>query len=123
MYRFITFPFLVNYEFYHVLGSFVIMLVVLRSAALKSIFSIKIFSYIGKFSFSFYLLHFIILCSFSCYIFKVFYPTYTYNLSVLLAIFCSLPIIALTAVFYYYWVDKMGIRLSDKILDVFVSKS
>lgn len=123
IYDFITFSFLINYEFYHVIGSFMVMFVVLHSVRLKSILSSRLFSFIGKISFSFYLLHFIILCSFSCYLFKVFYPMYNYNIVVLFSFLCSLPIMIMASVFYYQWVDKTGIKLSNKVLRVFVSKN
>ena len=120
IYGFITFSFLLNYEFYHVLGSFMVMFVILHSEKLKTILSGRVLSYIGKISFSFYLLHFIILCSFSCYLFSLFYPTCDYNLSVLLACLCSLPLIGLSAVFYYQWIDKSGIKLSEEVLRLFI---
>ena len=123
IYQYITFSFLNNYNFYHVIGAFIIMVVVLHSDKLKQFFSLKIFSYIGKISFSFYLLHFIILCSFSCFTFKQFHQFYGYNISVLFAFLCSLPIIILSSIYYYKWVDKFGIKLSEKFLALFVSKN
>ncbi len=119
IYGFISLPFLMNHEFYHVLGSFMLMFVILHSEKLKAILSGKIISYIGKISFSFYLLHFIILCSFSCYLFIFFYQSFNYNVSVLLASLCSLPLIGMSAVFYYQWIDKSGIKLSEKVLSLF----
>lgn len=120
IYGVITFPFLLNYEFYHVVGSFMVMFVILHSEKLKTMLSGKTMSYIGKISFSFYLLHFIILCSFSCYLFSLFYSKCNYNLAVLLACLCSLPLIGLSAVFYYQWIDKSGIKLSEKVLRLFI---
>jgi peptidoglycan/LPS O-acetylase OafA/YrhL len=123
MYRFITLPFLINYEFYHVIGSFMVMFVILHSVKLKSLLSSNVFSFIGKISFSFYLLHFIILCSFSCYLFKIFYTLYNYNTSVLLAFLCSLPVMMLASILFYKWIDRAGIKFSEKVLSVFVSKN
>lgn len=123
MYQFITLPFLINYEFYHVIGSFIVMFVILHSTILKAILSSRIFSFIGKISFSFYLLHFIILCSFSCYLFKIFYPMYNYNTSVLLAFLCSLPVMIGTSILYYQWIDRAGIKFSEKVLSVFITKN
>jgi peptidoglycan/LPS O-acetylase OafA/YrhL len=120
IYGFITFSFLLNYEFYHVLGSFIVMFVILHSEKLKTILSGKTMRYIGKISFSFYLLHFIILCSFSCYLFSLFYSKCHYNLAVLLACLCSLPLIGISAMFYYQCFDKSGIKLSEKVLRLFI---
>ncbi len=119
MYGFITFSFLVNNEFYHVIGSFMVMFAILHSETLKRILSTRVFSYIGKISFSFYLLHYIILCSLSCYLFTRFYTTYNYHVSVLLAFLCSLPVLLIASAFYYRWIDKSGITLSEKVLRIF----
>ncbi len=119
MYGFITFSFLTNYDFYHVIGSFLVMFTILNSEKLKALLSGKIVSYVGKISFSFYLLHFIILCSLSCYLFKVFYPVCGYNVSVILSWLLSIPVIALTSHWYYKWIDRSGIKASEKVLGLF----
>lgn len=122
MYRYITFSFMNNYEVYHVIGSIMLLFALLQSQTAMKLLSGKPLVYIGKISFSFYLLHFIILCSFSCYLFKLFYPSYTYASSVALAFLCSLPVIILTAVLYQKYIDRSGILLSEKIAGYFTRK-
>ena len=122
-YRYITFSFIGNYDFYHVIGAFFTLFVVLKSLRLQKILSTKFLNHIGKISFSFYLIHFIILCSLSCYLFKVFYPTFGYNKSVGLAFISSLPVIIIISIYYYKYVDKFGIKFSEKILGLFNSKN
>ena len=123
MYGAIAFPWLNNETFYHVIGAFIIMFVVVNSQKVQAALSGKVLNYIGKISFSFYLLHFIILCSLSCYLFKFFYQSYEYNSSVILAFLCSLPVIIGSSIIYYKWIDKTGIKLSEKILKIFFSKT
>lgn len=123
MYGVISFSFLKNDEFYRVIGSSIIMFAILHSVKMQHILSKKIFSYIGKISFSFYLLHFIIMCSASCYLFTQFYQIYNYHSSVLLSFLCSLPIIIGSAALYYRWIDKSGILLSEKVLRLFFPKT
>ena len=122
MYALITWPFMTSYEFFHVLGSSILMFVILHSNGLKVALSGTVVKYIGKISFSFYLLHFIILCSFSSYFFSLFYPTCNYNISVLLSFLCSLPVIAVCSIAYDKWIDKSGIKLSEKVLSLVTSK-
>lgn len=121
-YKFITFSFLKNDEFYHVIGAFILMFVILHSLWIKTFLSKNVFTFIGKISFSFYLLHFIILCSFSCYLFSLFYPFCNYNIAVLLSFLCSLPVIAVCSIVYDKWVDKSGIKLSEIVLSFVTSK-
>ena len=123
IYACITFTWLKNSEFYHVIGAFMILFVILNSARVQNILSGKVLSFIGKISFSFYLLHFIILCSLSCYLFKLFYQWYEYNSAVILAFLCSLPFIVGSSILYYKCVDTAGIKLSEKILRIFYPKT
>lgn len=123
IYGVLYFPWLNNEVFYHVIGSFIIMFVFVNSPKAQSALSGKILNYVGKISFSFYLLHFIILCSLSCFLFKLFFISYEYNSSVILAFLCSLPVIAIMSIGYYKWVDKAGIKLSEKIVEIFFSKT
>jgi peptidoglycan/LPS O-acetylase OafA/YrhL len=123
IYSCITVTSIKNIEFYHVIGAFMILFVVLNSHRIQSLLSGNKLSFIGKISFSFYLLHFIILCSLSCYLFKVFYQWYEYNSAVILAFLCSLPVIVGSSIIYYQWIDKTGIKFSEKILRFFYPKT
>jgi peptidoglycan/LPS O-acetylase OafA/YrhL len=123
IYGVLYFPWLNNEVFYHVIGAFIIMFVIVNSQKVQSALSGKILNYIGKISFSFYLLHFIILCSLSCFLFKLFFMSYEYNSSVILAFLCSLPVIAIMSIGYYKWIDKAGIKLSEKIVGILYSKT
>ncbi len=123
IYGALYFPWLKNETFYHVVGAFIMMFVVVNSHKVQAALSGKVLNYIGKISFSFYLLHFIILCSLSCFLFKFFYATYEYNSSVILAFLCSLPVILGSSIVYYKWIDKSGIKFSEKILGIFFSKT
>lgn len=120
IYGVLYFPRLNNETFYHVVGAFLIMFAVVNSPRVQLALSGKILNFIGKISFSFYLLHFIILTSLSCFLFKIFYESYEYNSSVILAFLCSVPVIVLLSVAYYKWIDKAGILLSEKIMKLFI---
>ena len=120
MYGILYFPWLKNEEFYHVIGAFLMMFVIVNSPRAQQLVSGKGLNYIGKISFSFYLLHFIVLTSLSCFLFTFFFQSYEYNSSAILAFLCSLPVIAGVSIVYYKWIDKAGMKLSEKILNLFI---
>lgn len=120
MYGILYFPWLKIEEFYHVIGAFLMMFVIVNSPRVQQLVSGKGLNYIGKISFSFYLLHFIVLTSLSCFLFKHFFQSYEYNSSVILAFLCSLPVIAGVSIVYYKWIDRAGMKLSEKILNLFI---
>lgn len=120
IYKYIYFSWLNNEVFYHVVGAFMIMFVVVNAPRVQLALSGKVLNFIGKISFSFYLLHFIILTSLSCFLFKVFYQSYEYNSSVILAFICSVPVIVASSILYYKWIDKGGVLLSEKIMKLFI---
>jgi peptidoglycan/LPS O-acetylase OafA/YrhL len=74
--------------------------------------------FLGKISFSLYLMHFIIICSVSSYVFIKLFEIMSYNMAVLLTLFIT---IAATIIFSYYtqkYIDSAGIKASWKIYDI-----
>jgi peptidoglycan/LPS O-acetylase OafA/YrhL len=56
-------------HFYHIIGAFLLFFALSRLSFSIKVFSSKVAVYMGKISFSIYILHFIIICSLSSYIF------------------------------------------------------
>ena len=56
-------------HFYHIIGGFLLFFALSRLSFSIKVFSSKVAVYIGKISFSIYILHFIVICSLSSYIF------------------------------------------------------
>ncbi len=117
-YLFITTTLISSPEFYHVIGAFMLLFIVLNSMYVQKLLSHNLLNYIGKISFSFYLLHFIVLCSLSSWLFIYFEKTNSYNLSVLFSFIISLPAILISAHFYYKHIDTLGIKLSENLARV-----
>lgn len=102
--------------FYRVIGSILILYVLLNSKRLQNIFSSKFFENLGRLSFSIYLTHFIVLCSFTSFIFlKLYNFTHNYNLSSFLALILSLPILYVISELMYFTFDKQSIKWSSLI--------
>lgn len=93
------------FVFYHVIGSFLILTVLLHSNRMQSIFSHRFFAYLGKISFSLYLVHFTVICSFGSYVFLHLSPFLSYGPRVLLTTILTFAVIALVTHWFYRLVD------------------
>lgn len=93
------------FVFYHVIGSFLILGVLLNSNRMQSIFSHRFFAYLGKVSFSLYLVHFTVICSLGGFIFLFLSPHLTYGSNVLLTTIITFLVIAVTAHGFYRLID------------------
>lgn len=89
-----------------------IVVVVMRTTYLRSFLQGRLFVWLGKLSFSIYLLHLPVICSLSCYL----YLTLPMDHSLKVAVICVITIavtLALSALFTRY-IDKNGVKLSDR---------
>ena len=115
MWKWIDWSWTSGYDLFHVLGAFCILFVICFDKNFTRFFSIRPFLYLGKISFSFYLLHLAVMCSFGFFIFREFWKPGTYFIPFLISFLTSLAISILISHFYYQWVDKTGIRFSEKM--------
>ncbi len=105
--------------FYNILGAFLLFFAILRSSFLKKLFSGRVFLYLAKLSFSIYLLHYALICSFSSYVYiwlrndiKI-----SYNLSFLITSASTIIVlIPLSDVFYKY-IEKKVLIFSKSLYD------
>jgi peptidoglycan/LPS O-acetylase OafA/YrhL len=93
------------FVFYHIVGSFLILTALLNSSRMKALFSRKLFSYLGKVSFSLYLVHFTIICSFGSFIFYQLDTLLPYSIRVTLTVLITTPIIFAIAHLFYRFID------------------
>ncbi|AEA43408.1 acyltransferase family protein [Fluviicola taffensis] len=104
-----------GYDLFHVVGAFCILFVICFDKTLTRIFSIKPFLYLGKISFSFYLLHLAVMCTLGCFIFQQLWKPGTYFIPFLVSFLICMVVSFICAHFYYKWVDKSSIRFSEKM--------
>ena len=98
-----------------VLGSAMLILLALGSSVFQKIFSLRIFRFLGKISFSSYLIHLVIVLVVSSSLFPVFIQSYSYPKSFL---FCALISIAISYVvswLAYLFIDKPSVKWSNLI--------
>lgn len=99
----------------HVIGAFLIILVLLDSKLMQRFFSLRYFIFLGEISFSMYLLHFLVLGSFSSLVFVKLEPHMSYAGAALFSFASSVGLIFAVAYLSYRYVDRGAIRLSKLV--------
>ena len=97
---------------YHILGAGLIMYVLLNSMWLQKVFSSAVSVFLGKISYSLYLIHFLVICSFTCKLFLVLYPILPYGTALLVSILVSSALIFPLSYLFYRYIDTLGVNLS-----------
>lgn len=97
---------------WHVIGAFLTILALLHLPRLQKTLSSKPFLFLGRISFSMYLLHFIVLGTFTSFVFLSLQNVFSYNQSVVVSFFLSLVIILALSHWMSLWIDNASIRLS-----------
>jgi len=113
MYAFMYIPWAADSQIiYHVLGSFLVILVLLDSKRMQKFFALRYLLFLGEISFAMYLLHFIILGSFSSFVFLRLEPVMSYAGAVASSFVLSVALIFAASYAMYRLVDKQAVRLS-----------
>ncbi len=101
-----SYPFIIGASFF--------LFAVINSTLLQRLFSSRLFRFLGKISFSIYLIHLIIIGSLACYIFTWFYANMhlSYGLSFSLMFLISLSITIGVSYLMYLYIDLSGIKFS-----------
>lgn len=97
---------------YHVIGAGMIMYVLLNSRDLQNVFSSPVPLFLGKISYSLYLVHFLVISSFTCALFLFLYPVLSYGSAFLVSVALSLLLIIPLSYLFYKYVDVAGVKLS-----------
>ncbi|AKB77360.1 acyltransferase, putative [Methanosarcina horonobensis HB-1 = JCM 15518] len=98
---------------YHIIGAGMVLYVLLNSRDLQSIFSSRVPVFLGKISYSMYLVHFLVISSFTCALFLILYPVVSYGSAVLISCAISLLLIIPLSYLFYKHIDIAGIELSQ----------
>ncbi len=97
---------------YHIIGAGMIMYVLLNSRWLQNVFSSPVPVFLGKISYSLYLVHFLVISSFTCALFLALYPVLSYGAAVLISCASSLLLIIPVSYLFYKYIDTAGVELS-----------
>jgi peptidoglycan/LPS O-acetylase OafA/YrhL len=103
--------------FFHTIGAFMAMIVLLDSKRLQKFFSHKYLLFLGKISFSLYLLHFIVIGTFSSFVFVKLAPFLPYQANFLTMFTLSLPVIFLLSYGATKYIDKYSMNASHLVYE------
>ncbi|WP_346935298.1 acyltransferase [Clostridium sp.] len=101
--------------FYRTLGAVLLMIAIMNSKLLIEFFSSKVMIFLGKISFSMYLIHLIIICSFSGALFTSTLPYLSYNKAFILTFVVSMILIFIISYYYCKYVDDTAVKLSSYV--------
>lgn len=94
-------------------GAIIVVYAVVFSPQLQGLFSKNWLVKTGRISFSMYLLHTILLCSFMCYVFLILYPAYGYGWAFAVSFLIFGIVLVVTAYFMTVSVDYFGKKVAD----------
>jgi peptidoglycan/LPS O-acetylase OafA/YrhL len=100
---------------YYSFGATLIIIALINSCILQSILNNKYLVFLGEISFSVYVLHRIIICSFSSWLFIQLYDSMSYLMAFMITFITSMVLIIMTSYIFYKTVDLNGIKLSKYI--------
>ena len=116
IYTFFNFNFIQDTPmFFHILGSLCIMLALLNSKKLQRFFSTRPLAFLGKISFSMYLIHLCVIGTFSSFLFIELLRYFDYNKSFAITFGLSLILIFTVSILINKCVDEKGVLLSHKM--------
>lgn len=97
------------------MGSFFVVLSLKKLCWIQSLLEKKIFMFLGNISFSLYLIHSLVLGSFSCILYKyLFLLGLSHHINVFITTIVSVPLILIVSNLMYKYVDNTAIKLSRK---------
>ena len=100
----------------HIFSASILLFITLYSPIIKKVLTTKFPQFLGKISFSLYLVHLPIICSFSCatYITLSSWQYFGYYSTSLITCLISFPIIIIASVLFTY-IDEMSVKLARKV--------
>ena len=105
--------------FFNVFTSAAIVLLIIKTTILQEFFNLAFFVWLGKISFSLYLLHLPIICSLTCFLYLNL--SFETNITILISIFITILSSFILSNIYTNYVDKFAIKFSHWI-GIFFSK-
>jgi len=108
---------------YHILGAGMVMYVLLNSQRMQKIFSSQVLTFLGKISYSLYLVHFLVISTFTCALFLALHPVLSYGAAVLISCVLSVLVIIPLSYLFYKYVDMRGVKLSKAFYNQLASTS
>lgn len=110
-----------HYIFYHIFGASLIIFALITSRNLRLILSKPPLIFLGKISFSMYIIHLIIIGSLSSYLFITLYQNFLFNIATVITALITIPLIIISAHYMQKYIDNGGMKISWKIYNMIMN--
>jgi peptidoglycan/LPS O-acetylase OafA/YrhL len=102
-------------DFFHIIGAAALLFLILNYERMQSVLSTTVPVFLGKISFSLYLIHMVVILTFSVFMMSIFFnnPADPANGTIVLVF--TIPILFLLSYLMYRYIDKPGTVLAKKI--------
>ena len=106
--------------FYYIISAFLLFFVLSRLSFAIKFFTSKVMLYLGKISFSIYLLHFIVICSFSSYVYIWLRESIhtSYNLTFFITSSVTIVITIITAHIFHNYIELKSINWTQSLYNI-----
>lgn len=104
--------------FLNSIGAFFIVFALIHFEWMKTFFSTKPMVFLGRISFSLYVMHLLVICSFSSILFNILIELVSYKISVITVVSLSMILIFGVSYLTYKYVDAKGIALANYVYNV-----
>ena len=101
--------------FYHIMGAFSIIIITVVCDRARHVLSTKVCRFLGRVSYSLYLIHFPLICCIATGMFLLLLPSFGYTPTLLMIFVTIVPTVVATAALFNRFVDEPAIRISDYI--------
>lgn len=106
---------LLNARRAQIIGAALVMIALLNSRRLQTLFSKRPFLFLGRISFSLYVIHFALIGSIACSVFLLALPVLPYHVAVAAAFLVALPTMFVVSHYMHRFVDQPGIDASQAV--------
>ena len=96
-------------------GAIFVLAGVVFSTILQKLLSNKFLVWMGRMSFSVYVIQMIIICSYGCIVFSLLNQLFSYNIAAIVSIVSTIILVYLVAPYFYELFDLGGQRLSNAL--------
>ncbi len=108
-------PFPLKIILYYNIGSAAVLFAVLHLKGVQKVLGCKLFTWYNNYTYGFYLIHFMIMCTFSCAILTVWYGKINYHILSIINFCVTLLVTTLASYLIHRFIEIPGIKLSGKV--------
>lgn len=109
-------------DFIHIIGATALLFLLLNCVGLRSVLSTIVPVFLGKISFSLYLIHMVVILTFSVFVMSNFFDNPADPANGMIVLLFTIPILFLLSYLMYLYIDKPGTVLAKKIYTRYFSR-